>query len=63
MPSKNKVCHMRWKRSFRKKLLAMKDLDNSNGIGKKYGFEQIELLMIAHGGQHNDTICTVEIKL
>ena len=36
---------------------------NSNGIGKKYGFEQIELLMIAHGGQHNDTICTVERKI
>jgi hypothetical protein len=36
---------------------------NSNGIGKKNGFKLIELLNVAHGGQHNDTICTVEIKL
>lgn len=35
---------------------------NSGGIGKKYGFEIIEILMVAHGGWHNDTICTVEIK-
>jgi hypothetical protein len=35
---------------------------NSNGIGKKHGFEIIEILNVAHGGQHNDTICTVEIK-
>jgi DNA modification methylase len=35
---------------------------NSNGIGKKNGFEIIEILNVAHGGQHNDTICTVEIK-
>lgn len=36
---------------------------NSNGIGNKYGFEKIEILLVAHGGQHNDTIVTVERKL
>lgn len=35
---------------------------NSNGVGKTRGFELIEVLLIAHGGSHNDTICTVEIK-
>lgn len=35
----------------------------SNGIGKKYNFEIIEILLVAHGGWHNDTICTVEKKL
>lgn len=35
---------------------------NSNGIGKKYGFDQIEILIVAHGGWHNDTIVTVEKK-
>jgi len=36
---------------------------NSGGIGKKYGFEIIEVLLVAHGGWHNDTIVTVERKL
>lgn len=36
---------------------------NSGGIGKKYGFEMVRILMVAHGGSHNDTICTVEIKV
>lgn len=36
---------------------------NSNGFGKKYKFEMIEILLVAHGGAHNDTICTVEKKL
>lgn len=35
---------------------------NSNGIGKTRGFEIIEILLIAHGGNHNDTIITVERK-
>lgn len=35
---------------------------NSSGIGKKRGFELIEILLVAHGGSHNDTICTVERK-
>jgi len=35
---------------------------NSSGIGKVLGFEIIEILLVAHGGSHNDTICTVERK-
>lgn len=35
---------------------------NSGGIGKKNGFEIIEILLVAHGGWHNDTIVTVERK-
>lgn len=36
---------------------------NTNGIGKTKGFNIIEILTVAHGGIHNDTICTVETKL
>jgi hypothetical protein len=36
---------------------------NSNGFGKKLGFEIIEVLLIAHGGHHNDTIVTIERKM
>lgn len=36
---------------------------NSGGIGKKYGFEIQEILLVAHGGWHNDTIITVEKKV
>jgi len=36
---------------------------SSNGVGKKYGFEIEEILLVAHGGGHYDTICTVEKKV
>lgn len=36
---------------------------NSGGIGKTKGFEIIEILLVAHGGWHNDTIVTVEKKI
>lgn len=36
---------------------------NSNGFGKNRGFEQVEILLVAHGGHHNDTLCVVERKL
>ena len=36
---------------------------NSGGIGRKYGFEIIRILLVPHGGWHNDTICTVEVKV
>jgi hypothetical protein len=36
---------------------------NSGGIGKKYGFQLLEVLLVPHGGQHNDTIVTVETKI
>ena len=36
---------------------------NSGGIGKKFGMHQVRILLVAHGGWHNDTICTVEVKI
>lgn len=35
---------------------------NSGGFGKGLGFEIVEILLVAHGGSHNDTIVTVERK-
>lgn len=35
---------------------------NSMGIGKTRGFVMEEILLVAHGGHHNDTICTAERK-
>jgi hypothetical protein len=32
---------------------------NSNGFPKKFGFKVIEVLIVNHGGGHNDTIVTV----
>jgi len=36
---------------------------NSCGLGVKHGFYPVEVLLVCHGLHHNDTICTVEIKL
>jgi len=36
---------------------------NSSGVGKTNGFEIIEVLMVPHGGIHNDTIVVVEKKV
>ena len=36
---------------------------NSGGIGKTRGFEIVEILLVPHGGWHNDTIITVEKKI
>lgn len=33
---------------------------NSVGMGKRHGFEQIEIMLCCHGGAHNDTICLAE---
>jgi hypothetical protein len=33
---------------------------NSGGIGKTFGFELEQILLVPHGGPHNDTIVTVE---
>ena len=33
---------------------------DSTGMGKKRGFEIVEILLICHGACHNDTIVTVE---
>lgn len=35
---------------------------NSQGFGKNLGFEIIEILLVAHGRSHNDTIVVVERK-
>jgi len=36
---------------------------SSNGIGMSRGFEIVKILLVAHGGNHNDTICVVEKKI
>lgn len=35
---------------------------NSMGMGKTRGFDITKILLVPHGGNHNDTICTVEVK-
>ena len=36
---------------------------NSAGFGRERGYEVAEILLVAHGGAHNDTICVAEVKL
>lgn len=36
---------------------------NSSGVGNRRGFDIKEILLVAHGGSHNDTIVTVEEKV
>lgn len=36
---------------------------NTAGIGKERGFEIVEILMVCHGGWHNDTLCMAERKI
>ena len=36
---------------------------NSGGIGKKYGFNIEEILLVNHGSWHNDTIIVVDKKI
>ena len=36
---------------------------SSNGMGKTRGYEIEEILLVAHGGAHNDTICLAERKI
>lgn len=33
---------------------------NTVGAGKRHGFEIEEILLVCHGGDHNDTICMAE---
>lgn len=35
---------------------------NSSGMGKGRGYEMTDILLVAHGGGHNDTICLAERK-
>jgi hypothetical protein len=36
---------------------------NTVGMGKKRGFLPVELLVVCHGGNRNDTLCLVEKKV
>ena len=36
---------------------------NSTGIGKRHGYELLEILLVCHGSGHNDTICMAERKV
>ena len=36
---------------------------DTNGFGKNRGFKIVEILLVAHGGHHHDTLCTVEEKV
>jgi hypothetical protein len=35
---------------------------NSCGMGKSRGYTMKEILLVAHGGAHNDTICIAEVR-
>lgn len=35
---------------------------STNGLGKGRGFSMKEILLVAHGGSKNDTLCTMEVK-
>lgn len=35
----------------------------SMGMGKNRGYEPLEILLVQHGGAHNDTICLAERKI
>ena len=36
---------------------------NTVGMGKRHGYEQIEIMLCCHGGAHNDTTCIAERRL
>lgn len=36
---------------------------NSSGMGLKQGFDITEILLVCHGGAHNDTICVAERRV
>lgn len=36
---------------------------NTIGMGVNRGFEIVEILIVSHGGNRNDTLCTVEKKI
>lgn len=35
---------------------------NSTGMGRKMGFDLVEIMLCCHGSDHNDTICTAEVR-
>lgn len=36
---------------------------NTVGMGKKLGFSIVEIMMVCHGADHNDTICMAEKRI
>ncbi len=36
---------------------------HTNGMGKKRAYSIAEIMLVSHGGAHNDTICMVETKI
>jgi hypothetical protein len=36
---------------------------NTVGMGKGLGFEQLEIMLVCHGSDHNDTICVAERRV
>lgn len=36
---------------------------NTVGMGKKRGFEIVEIMLVCHGGAHNDTVCMAERRV
>ena len=56
-----------WKNELSKKILpggiCISFGWSSQGMGKNRGFVIKEILLVAHGGMHNDTICVVEQKV
>jgi hypothetical protein len=36
---------------------------NSTGLGRRYGFQLEEVLLVCHGSDHNDTICIAERRV
>lgn len=36
---------------------------NSVGMGKSLGFDIVEIVLVCHGSDHNDTLCVAEKKL
>ena len=33
---------------------------NTVGMGKRHNFHQVEIMLVCHGGAHNDTVCLAE---
>ena len=56
------ACYKEISRILKPNGIAMHFGWNSNGCGANKMFEILEVLLVAHGGSHNDTIITVERK-
>lgn len=67
----NEVCKSDWHSKMKLEISRIVKLNgkvisfgwNSGGVGKKYGFEIQTILLVPHGGAHNDTIIVVDKKI